>query len=385
MNSIYLDYQSTTPVHPNVSEKMHLYWSNQWGNPHSSEHIIGWQANAVVSDARAKVAGLVGALPDDVIFTSGATEANNLAILGHEVALQSSKYSKILLSPIEHKCVTEANKKLAYRVAGNISHLMVDKEGYVDQEDLKNKIKTGAYIVSIMLVNNEIGTIQDIKNIGNLCKEYGCILHCDASQAPCTMDISWLGDYADSISLSSHKIYGPMGIGALIATPDVRKKLISITFGGGQEQELRSGTLPAPLCLGFGEACKLVQSEDFKSEIKRVSKLRDEFVNILLSNNEKIFLNGPELDVRHSANANLCFKGFYAKDLLDRLQPNLCASSGAACSSNIDAGSDTLQAIGLSDEDINGSIRFSFGLNNYVEEVKQASSLILDVLSDSEI
>lgn len=370
--TIYLDYQSTTPLHPDVSNKMSKFWSLEYGNPHSSEHFFGWKASQAVDKARREVAELLGAFEEEVIFTSGATEANNIAILGHSESLRESSRKVVLCGSTEHKCVYEASRRLANITNSAFLAVPVDKCGQVNFDFLEKNINSDTYILSLMLVNNEIGAINDIKKAYEICQKHGVLLHCDASQATTVMDLSWLADCADSISISGHKMYAPMGIGALSISPYIASTLCPLVFGGGQERGLRSGTLPVPLCVGLGAACELMSSEGFRTEISRVSKLRDEFYWALINSDLEIKLNGPELEYRHKTNLNISFTGINAKEILDILQPGLCASSGAACSSAVDGPSETLSAIGLSLSEANSSLRFSFGLSNTVDDVNAA-------------
>lgn len=376
MKPIYLDFQATTPVHASVVEKMTPFWSSEFGNPHSSEHIAGWTANATLNRCRDNVAALVGAFPEDVIFTSGATEANNLALLGHRASFPARGGVSVLYAATEHKCVINASKTLASEIGLEAIALPVDKQGSLDFDVLERELKKGPAIVSVMLVNNEIGTIQDLKKIRQICSKFDALLHCDASQAPSFMDITWLADSADSISLSSHKMYGPMGIGALIASPEIQRQLKPLAVGGGQEAGIRSGTVPLPLCAGFSEACKLVMTSEYAAQINQASELRNHFFEALNCSSLNVQLNGPTFSNRHLCNLNLCFPETNAKAVLDTLQPNLCASSGAACSSGVEGPSETLTAIGLSLEQANASVRFSFGLSNTEEQVQRAVELV---------
>ena len=373
---IYLDNQASTPVHPTVLERMKLFWETLPGNPHSSEHVVGRKVNSHLEEARSDIANLVGAFPEDVIFTSGATEANNIAILGLESYIKASGKKPILISAIEHKCVSEASRLLAERIETELMVVPVDKFGFLKLKELEKLLISGASLLSVMIVNNEIGTIQNIEKISELAAKYNVFFHCDASQAPSILDVSSLLDFVDSVSLSSHKIYGPMGVGALICNADIRNALKAIHMGGGQEQGIRSGTVPVPLCVGFAEACKLNNSNEFMTNVSAVSKLRDEFVTRVLELNSGFFLNGPNGADRHALNANICFKGFNAKLLLSLLQPSICASSGSACSSGIEDGSDVLRAIGLNTNDLNASIRFSFGIHNTQSDVDNAVNYI---------
>ena len=358
---------------------MKNYYEGEYGNPHSTDHALGWKAKGAIDEAREEVASLVGGFPEDVIFTSGATEANNLAILGYRNQIKQSGRKVILCGSNEHKCVLRANQQLADEHDLQLKLLPVDNYGDLVWEDLEKLISEDVFIVSLMLVNNEIGTINDIERVASYCNRYGVKLHCDASQASVFYDMSRLSDACTTISLSSHKMYGPTGVGALIVSPVDRQNLTPLFFGGGQEQGYRSGTLSVPLCAGFGKASTIVTSEGFKADISKTSKLRDKFHTQILKINQSIQLNGPPLSNRHPLNLNLLFPGFHSEDLIARLQPIVCVSSGAACSSGATSASDTLLSLGLTEEQANCSIRFGFGIGNSEKEVDIVCELISDL------
>ena len=278
--TIYADYQATTPVDPRVAERMAAYWSEAFGNPHSNDHVIGWRAAEAVREAGASVASLIGADPDEVIFTSGATEANNLALLGLARRAPSGR-RRILVSAIEHKCVLAAAGSLAEREGFTVETIPVDSEGFVDLDALESMVDETVLAVSVMAVNNEVGTIQDIERISGALLPHGVLFHCDAAQAPCAMDITSLASHADLISLSGHKVYGPKGIGALYIRRDVQDRIEPIIYGGGQQAGLRSGTVPTPLCVGMAAAVDILNSPEGAEERKRVAEQRDSFVRLL--------------------------------------------------------------------------------------------------------
>ena len=257
--TIFADYQATTPVDPRVVESMAPHWSEEFGNPHSNDHMIGWRAADAVREAASSVAGLIGADPDEVTFTSGATEANNLALLGLARRAPSDR-RRILVSAIEHKCVLAAARALAAREGFTIETIPVDREGFVDLETLERIVDETVLAVSVMAVNNEVGTIQDIEAISKALLSHGVLFHCDAAQAPCAMDVMGLASYADLISLSGHKMYGPKGIGALYIRRDLHQRIEPIIYGGGQQSGLRSGTIPTPLCVGMAAAVDILRS-----------------------------------------------------------------------------------------------------------------------------
>ena len=379
-DTIYADYQATTPVDPRVHAKIEPYWGNSFGNPHSSDHIIGWQADSAVREAATAIASMIGSEDNEIIFTSGATEANNLAILGLARHATNTR-RRILVSAIEHKCVLGAARELSSNEGFNVETISVDSEGFVDLSELEERLGDGVLVVSVMAVNNEVGTIQDFPTISDLVRSYGALLHCDAAQAPCAVDIGNLASYADLISLSGHKMYGPQGIGALCIRHDVRDRVEPLLYGGGQQEGLRSGTVPLPLCVGMAAASEIIVAEGCK-ERKRISRIRDMFIALLREIGFPIAINGPSNDQRHPGNANIRFDGFDARDIIASLQPKLAASTGAACSSGIPEPSHVLRALGLTAEQSESSIRFSFGRFTTEDEVNIAAGLIDDALAN---
>ena len=378
-NSIYADYQATTPVDPRVIEDMDPYWRHAFGNPHSSDHARGWQAEQAVQEAAASVAGLIGADGDEIVFTSGATEANNLALLG--LARRSLPgRTRILVSAIEHKCVLATARSLAMRDDFAFETIAVDSEGFVDLESLKNQLDESVLLISIMAVNNEIGTIQDIPTIAETVASWGAPLHCDAAQAPCAMDMSNIAAHADLVSLSGHKMYGPQGIGALYVRRHLQERVEPLIYGGGQQNGLRSGTVPLPLCVGFGAAARLLADGSGRKERDTIACRRDRFVELLRSAGAPVATNGPAMHGRHPGNANLRFGGFDAQDILGVLQPGLAAATGAACTTGMPEPSHVLRAIGLSAEECDASIRFSFGRFTTDDEIDEAAELVMTAL-----
>ena len=377
-NTIYADYQATTPVDPRVLEKMLPYWSESFGNPHSNDHIVGWKAAEAVRESQTSVAELIGADPDEIVFTSGATEANNLALFGLARRAPTSR-RRILVSAIEHKCVLAAARALEEREGFTVETIPVDREGFIDLHVLETMLDSSVFATSIMAVNNEVGTIQDLPAIAGLVAGHGAIFHCDAAQAPCAVDVSRLAEYADLISLSGHKIYGPQGIGALYVRRDLQTEIEPLIYGGGQQNGLRSGTVPVPLCVGMAAAAEIVEAEGFR-ERPEVAKQRNFFVNLLSESGFSITVNGPAWDRRHSGNANLRFDGFTAQDILGAVQPCLAASTGAACTSGIPEPSHVLRALGLSVNEADSSVRFSFGRFTTEGEVHEAARLVVSAL-----
>ena len=373
--TIYADYQATTPVDPRVAEKMAPHWGEAFGNPHSNDHVIGWRAAEAVREAASSVAGLIGADPDEVIFTSGATEANNLALIGLARRAPSDR-RRILVSAIEHKCVLAAARSVAEREGFAVEIIPVDGEGFVNLDALKDMLDEKVLVVSVMAVNNEIGTIQDIKGISKLLSPHGVLFHCDAAQASCAMELGRLSTCADLISLSGHKVYGPKGIGALYIRRDVQDRIEPIIYGGGQQEGLRSGTVPTPLCVGMAAAVDILRSPEGPEERKRIAGQRDSFVRLLQESIPSVAINGPTGECRHPGNANLRFDSLVAQDILSSLQPHLAASTGAACTTGIPEPSHVLSALGLSASEAESSIRFSFGRFTTDAEIQQAADLV---------
>ncbi len=381
--TIYADYQATTPVDPRVVTKMAPYWGELFGNAHSSDHVIGWQADKAVREAAASIAALIGADPDEIIFTSGATESNNLALLGLARRAPTGR-QRILVSAIEHKCVLAAARALSVREEFTVETVPVDNEGFVDLSALEKCLDRSVLVVSAMAVNNEVGTIQDIPRIAALLAPYGIVLHCDAAQAPCAMDVSDLTVHADMVSLSGHKMYGPQGIGALYIRRDLQDRIEPLIYGGGQQSGLRSGTVPMPLCVGMGAAAELLSGHTAFEERMRVTSLRDLFVRRLQCQYASLTIltiNGSIGDRRHPGNSNIRFDGFDAQDILGALQPRLAASTGAACASGIPEPSHVLAALGLTETQSKASIRFSFGRFTTDDNIEAAARFVLEALN----
>ena len=373
---IYLDCHATTPLDPAVAEAMRPWWEEGFGNPHSGDHWFGWQANQAIESARVEIAALIGADAGEIVFTSGATEANNLALLGAARGAARGR-NQILLSAIEHKCVIEATAALG-RENWQIEIIPVDHNGLIRLDALETLISDNTAIVSVMAVNNEIGTIQPIDAIGQMCNDVGAWFHCDAAQAPAAMSIDVLDTHITLLSLSSHKIYGPKGVGALYARNDVLAQLQPISYGGGQEQGIRSGTLPTPLCVGFGHACTLMKNQR-DTDARRIARLRDRLWAGISRAVPSATQNGS-IDHRHPGNLNICFEGNDAGAILGRLQPALAASTGSACTTGIPEPSHVLTAIGLSLQNAESSIRFGLGRCTSEEETDRSIRLLVDRL-----
>jgi len=374
-----MDYQASTPVDPRVFESMAPYFTDRPGNPHSSDHSFGWEAQSAIEAALEKIGGVINADPDEIIFTSGATESNNLAILGLAARAQGKK--RILVSSIEHKCVLAA-AAAAKRFGLAVEQVAVDKDGYVKVEELERALSNDVLLVSVMAANNEIGTVQSLRQIADISHGHGALVHTDASQMLTTSDFDVLDLNVDLASLSGHKIYGPKGVGALYVRREFKSKIEPLIFGGGQQNGLRSGTLPVPLCVGFAEAVAIFGNKaEANAERSRLRKLRDAFLEGLTSIAPHYRLNGPPKESRHSANANIAFAGIDARDFLSVLQPRVAASTGSACGSGLTEASHVLRAIGLSDDDANASIRFSVGRFTTIADISTALEAVEQALN----
>jgi cysteine desulfurase len=369
---VYLDHHATTPLDPRVLDAMLPYFTERFGNPHSAQHAYGWTAEQAVAEARVQIAALIGALPEHIVFTSGATEANNLAIRG--VAHWTGR-RHLLTCATEHPCVLETCRALG-REGFAITELPVPADGLLDLDQLSAALRPDTALVSIMTANHEIGVLQPIAKIAKLCQERGILLHTDAAQAAgrIPLDVAALG--VDLMSLSAHKLYGPKGIGALYVRRGVR--IAPLFAGGGQERGLRPGTLPTPLCVGFGKACALAQ-EELAAEAARVRALRDRLYDALRQALPDIRLNGAA-EPRLPNNLNFCLPGVDAEDLLSEL-PELALATGAACASATQEPSPVLRAIRLADEDIQGSIRIGLGRTTTAAQIEFAIDRIVARIS----
>ncbi len=356
VTAVYLDHQSTTPVDPRVLDAMLPYFSERFGNPHS-KHAYGKEAAAAVSAARAQVAASIGATPREIIFTSGATEANNLAIKGVTDFHRGRGGDHIIVAATEHKCVLESAHAAA--AAGTrLTILPVRPNGLIDLAALEAAIEDDTALVSIMAVNNEIGVIQPLAEIGELCRRHRVLFHTDAAQAIGKIPIDVEAMNIDLLSMTGHKVYGPMGIGALYVRRRPRARLTAQISGGGQERGLRSGTLPAPLCVGFGLACQLAAAE-LADEGRRLAVLRQRFHSRLLAVIPDATLNG-DAENRVAANLNLAFPGVDAQAILENLD-DVALSTGSACTAASIEPSYVLRALGLDDALAAASVRIGLG------------------------
>jgi cysteine desulfurase len=356
---VYLDNQATTRCDPRVVAAMLPWFTEHYGNPHSVEHVMGTEAEAAVEDARSHVAALIGADPKELVFTSGATESNNIAIKGAaRFALHAgNERRRVVTVATEHKCVLESVADLGMEGFEPV-FLPVRPDGLLDPDALRQALQVPTLLVSVMAVNNEIGVIRDIPALAAIAKQAGALFHTDVAQATGKIPLDLDGWRVDLASISGHKVYGPKGVGALYVRRRPRVRLTPLFSGGGQERGLRSGTLPAPLIVGLGEACRLAQA-DMADESKRLGTLRDSLLARFRAAMPDIVVNGSR-EARIAGNLNVTFPAVTAAELMERV-PDLCVSTGSACSSASIEPSYVLRALGLSDEAASRTLRFGIG------------------------
>lgn len=362
---VYLDMQATTPLDPRVLDAMLPFLTERYGNPHSRTHSYGWDAEEASERAREQVANLIGASPREIIFTSGATESNNMAIKGI-ARFYGGRKKHIITTQTEHKCVLDSCRVLEQQ-GFEVTYLPVQTNGLLDIEDLRNAIRPGeTSLVSVLAVNNEIGVLQPLAEIGQLCRENKIFFHTDAAQMLGKLPVDVNDMNIDVMSISGHKIYGPKGIGALYVRRRPRVRLEPIINGGGQERGLRSGTLPHTLVVGLGAACEVAQA-DMDSDGEWVKFLSDRLLHGITSQIDDVVLNGDP-EQRYHGNLNLSFAYVEGESLLMALK-NIAVSSGSACTSASLEPSYVLRAIGVDEELAHTSIRFGIGRFTTVEEV----------------
>jgi cysteine desulfurase len=367
---IYMDYSATTPIDPRVADKMIPYLREQFGNPASRSHMYGWSAEKAVEEARAHVAALVNADPREIVWTSGATEGNNLAIKG-AAQFYKTKGKHIITVKTEHKAVLDTVRELE-RQGFEATYLQPQDNGLITIEQLQQAIRPDTILVSVMLVNNEIGVIQPIDEIGELCRSKGIIFHCDAAQATGKMQIDLEKTKVDLMTFTAHKTYGPKGIGALYVRRKPRVRIEAQMHGGGHERGLRSGTLPTHQIVGMGEAFRLAK-EEMESEIVRVKALRDRLAKGL-TEIEEVYVNG---DMAHRVphNLNISFNYVEGESLIMAIK-DIAVSSGSACTSASLEPSYVLRALGRSDELAHSSIRFTIGRFTTEEDIDFTINLL---------
>ena len=367
IHPVYLDNQATTPTDPRVVEAMLPFFTERFGNPHSTGHAYGWDAEEAVELARSELAALIGASPREIIFTSGATESNNLAIKG-AARFHRAERPHVVTCTTEHKCVLESCRALE-REGSRVDVLPVRPDGLIDLDRLAETVSEETAVVSIMAVNNEIGVIQPLAQIAEICRGKGAYLHSDAAQAVGKIPLDVTAEGIDLLSISGHKFYGPKGIGALYVRRRPRVRLEPMIDGGGQERGLRSGTLATPLCVGLGVAARLA-AEEMAEEEQRISRLKARLLEGITSRLEGVRVNG-HAEARIAGNLNLAFEGVDAEALM-KAMPRLAVSSGSACTSTSVEPSYVLRALGLPEAQARASLRIGIGRFTDAAEVDLA-------------
>ena len=378
---VYLDNQATTRCDPRVVVAMLPWFSEEYGNPHSAEHVMGHRAEAAVEAARAQVAVLIGADPREIVFTSGATESNNIAIKGAArfAASMGTDRRRIITVATEHKCVLESVADLA---AEGFSPLVlpVRPDGLLDPDSLRAALAEPTLLVSVMAVNNEIGVIQDISSIATIAREAGALFHTDAAQATGKIPLDVNATGISLLSISGHKLYGPKGIGVLYVRRRPRVRLLPLFSGGGQERGLRSGTLATPLIVGLGEACRIAMAEMALDEF-RITDHRTLLLNRILDGIPGLRMNGSEIS-RIPGNLNLTFPATTAQKLMKNC-PDLCVSTGSACSSAEVEPSYVLRALGMPDEEAARTLRIGVGRFTSPADIDYAAAALIAAHSNA--
>jgi cysteine desulfurase len=373
---IYMDYHATTPLDPRVLDAMMPYLTDRFGNAASRNHAFGWEAEEAVEKGRKQIADLIGATAKEIIFTSGATESNNLAIKG-VAEMYAEKGNHIITAATEHKATLDTCKRLekhGYRV----TYLPVLQSGLIDLDMLRESMSDKTILVSIMYANNEIGVVQPVAEIGKLCKEKGVLFHCDGVQAVGKIPVNVIADGVDLLSISGHKVYGPKGVGALyVRRKSPRVQLTCQIDGGGHERGMRSGTLNVPGIVGLGEACAIAQKE-MAGEAKRLAHLRDKLKNKLEGALDETYINGT-MESRLPHNLNMSFAYVEGESLLMGIN-DVAVSSGSACTSATLEPSYVLKALGAGDDLAHSSIRFGLGRFTTEEEVDYVAGKVIDVV-----
>ncbi|KAK9105239.1 hypothetical protein Scep_022083 [Stephania cephalantha] len=367
---LYLDMQATSPVDPRVLDAMLPYYLSRFGNPHSRTHLYGWESDNAVEAARAQVASLINASPKEIIFTSGATESNNISVKGL-MHFYKDKKRHVITTQTEHKCVLDSCRHLQQE-GFEVTYLPVDSDGIIDLEKLRSAIRSDTGLVSVMAVNNEIGVIQPVEEIGRICKEFGVPFHTDAAQALGKVPIDVEKMNVSLMSLSGHKIYGPKGVGALYMRRRPRIRVEPQMNGGGQERGIRSGTVPTPLVVGMGAACELAAKE-MEYDGKRISTLQERLLQGIREKIDGVVVNGST-ERRYAGNLNLSFAYVEGESLLMGLK-EVAVSSGSACTSASLEPSYVLRALGVDEDMAHTSIRFGIGRFTTEAEIDRAVEL----------
>jgi len=373
---IYMDNHATTPVDPRVFEAMRPYLTNIFGNSASRNHSFGWEAEEATEKARKQVASLIGATSKEIVFTSGATESDNLALKG-VAEMYAEKGNHIITVATEHKAILDTCKRLE-KHGTRVTYLPVQQNGLVDLDQLKASITDKTVLISIMHANNEIGVLQPIREIGRIARERGVLLHTDGTQAAGKVPVNVIDDNIDLMSISAHKMYGPKGVGALyVRRRNPRVQLTAQLDGGGHERGMRSGTLNVPGIVGLGEACALAQAE-MPAESKRMAFLRDKLKDKLMNSLDEVYINGT-MEHRLPNNLNISFAYVEGESLLMGIN-EIAVSSGSACTSATLEPSYVLKALGAGDDLAHSSIRFGLGRFNTEEEVDYVAGKVIEVV-----
>ena len=373
---IFLDNQSTTALDSRVFKKMSPFFKEDYGNPHSTHHSYGREASEAINTARKAIASNLNANHQDIYFTSGATESNNILIKGLG-SFSKVKSKRIITLKSEHKCVLQSCKRLE-EDGFEVIYLSPKSDGLVDLDELENALNEPTFLTSIMFVNNETGVIQPIKKIGELCRDYESVFHTDAAQAAGKIDIDIEELNIDALSISGHKMYGPKGIGVLYVNTPTRLQIKPLFDGGGQEKELRSGTLPTPLCVGLSEALNLSLKEKDQTN-DQIIELRLRMLEILSNSINDLKVNGSNTS-RIEGNLNIMIPGIDAEVLINNM-PEIAISTGSACTSGFVERSHVLQSMGMSDEEASYSFRIGIGKHNTREEIETASNTIINAVN----
>jgi cysteine desulfurase len=373
---IYMDNHATTPVDPRVFQAMTPYFTNLFGNSASRNHSFGWEAEEATEKARKQIAAIIGATNKEIIFTSGATESNNLAIKG-VAEMYAEKGNHIITAATEHKAVLDTCKRLE-KDGVRVTYLAVQQNGLIDLDQLRDAITDKTILITIMYANNEIGVLQPIAEIGKIAKERGVLFHSDATQAVGKVPVDVIKENIDLLSISAHKMYGPKGVGALyVRRRGPRVQLTAQIDGGGHERGMRSGTLNVPGIVGLGEACALAKAE-MPAESKRMEYLRDKLKDRLLAALDEVYINGT-MEHRLPNNLNISFAYVEGESLLMGIN-EIAVSSGSACTSATLEPSYVLKALGAGDDLAHSSIRFGLGRFNTEEEVDYVAAKVIDVV-----
>ena len=373
---IFLDNQSTTALDSRVFEKMSPFFKEDYGNPHSTHHSYGREASEAINTARKAIASNLNANHQDIYFTSGATESNNILIKGLG-SFSKVKSKRIITLKSEHKCVLQSCKRLE-EDGFEVIYLSPKSDGLVDLDELENALNEPTFLTSIMFVNNETGVIQPMKKIGELCRDYESVFHTDAAQAAGKIDIDIEELNIDALSISGHKMYGPKGIGVLYVNTPTRLQIKPLFDGGGQEKELRSGTLPTPLCVGLSEAFNLSLKEKDQTN-DQIIELRLRMLEILSNSINDLKVNGSNTS-RIEGNLNIMIPGIDAEVLINNM-PEIAISTGSACTSGFVERSHVLQSMGMTDEEASYSFRIGIGKHNTREEIETASNTIINAVN----